>query len=283
MQIQQQNPAKRVAVVLASDFGSQHRNVLVNRVVSRSVCRPVRHGRHPNALGTLSSGFRADALLLRNCAVGLRALGLSNTAQLLRNSPFSRSLSSLRALANKLPGSGLMLQTLWPAASARLKSSQRFEAARSAPDWRPIPSLRSVIPQAASRARCALDPAPHPSRLGTLPLLSLVGTRSCFCRDRLTQRWGASFSLLCLGASHHGSSALGGLRKLSLTGSEEFLPLPSVDKQSAFCSFRQHTTSFEVKGWAAGARPNQTSGIEQTPINRNSNIFQSTTQSINKE
>jgi hypothetical protein len=177
---------------------------------------------HAATLSILSSGARAAALLLRTFAVGLRALGLYTPAQLLHNSPLGRSLSSLRALATSLPVSGFMLQTFWSAASARLESSRRFEAARSAPDWRPIPSLRSVIPQAASRARFALDSAPHQSRLGTLPPLSLAGARSCFCRDRISQRWGASFTLLRLGASHHGSPAFGGLRKPSLWEAKSF-------------------------------------------------------------
>jgi hypothetical protein len=160
--------------------------------------------------------------LLRSCTVGLRALGLNSSVHLLHNSPFRQSLSSLRALAKSLPGSGSELHPLWSAASARLKSPRGFEAARSAPDWRPIPSLRSVIPQAASRARFALDSAPHQSRLGTLLPLSLAGARSCFCRDQISQRWGASFTLLRLGASHHGSPALGGLRKLSLWEAKSF-------------------------------------------------------------
>src|SRR5689334_1297858 len=216
MQQQYLNPVRSLSAPFAFSFGRQHCIFVVRCAVCRSVCRVVHHGRHSYALGTLPSGFRADALLLRTCAVGLWALGLSSSAHLLHNSPFGRSLSSLRALAKSLPGSGLMLQTLRSAASARLTSSRGFEAARSAPDWRPIPSLRSVIPQAASRARFALDSAPHQSRLGTLLPLSLAGARSCFCRDRLCQRWGASFTLLRLGASHHGSPALGGLRKLSL-------------------------------------------------------------------
>ena len=208
MQQQYLNPVRSLSAPFAFSFGRQHCIFVVRCAVCRSVCRVVRHGRHSYALGTRPSGFRADALLLRTCAVGLWALGLSSSAHLLHNSPFGRSLSSLRALAKGLPGSGLMLQTLRSAASARLTSSRGFEAARSAPDWRPIPSLRSVIPQAASRARFALDSAPHQSRLGTLLPLSLVGTRSCFCRDRLSQRWGASFSLRRLGAAYHGSSAL---------------------------------------------------------------------------
>jgi len=82
--------------------------------------------------GTLSSGARAHALLLRSCAVDLRALGLHSSAHLLHNSPLSRSLSSLRALAKSLPGPGLELQTLRSAACARLESPRRFEAARFA-------------------------------------------------------------------------------------------------------------------------------------------------------
>jgi len=65
---------------------------------------------------------RAGALLLRSSAVGLRALGLYSSAQLLHNSPLSRSLSSLRALAKSLPGSGFGLRTLRAAASARRKA-----------------------------------------------------------------------------------------------------------------------------------------------------------------
>jgi hypothetical protein len=210
-------------------------------------------------LGTLPSGARAYALLLRNCAFGLRVLGLHIPAQLLHNSPFGRSLSSLQALAKSLPVSGPMLQTFRSAASARLKSPGRFEAARSAPDWRPIPSLRSVIPQAASRARFALDQAPHQSRLGTLLPLSLVGTRSCLCRNRLSQRWGASFSLRRLGAAYHGSPALGGLRKPSLRGSERFLRVSSDAR--ATCAPRSIKESCKRacrKAMGCERSPNQT-------------------------
>jgi hypothetical protein len=172
---------------------------------------------HAATLSTLSSGARAAALLLRTFAVGLRALGLYTPAQLLHNSPLGRSLSSLRALAKSLPVSCLLLPTFWSAASARLESSRRFEAARSAPDWRPIPSLRSVIPQAASRARFALDQAPHPSRLGTLPPLSLVGTRSCLYRDRFSQRWGASFPCSPWGFASRLSGPLGACANFAQT------------------------------------------------------------------
>jgi hypothetical protein len=211
-------------------------------------------------LGTLPSGARAYALLLRNCAFGLRVLGLHIPAQLLHNSPFGRSLSSLRALAKSPPVSGPMLQTFRSAASARLKSPGRFEAARSAPDWRPIPSLRSVISQAASRARFALDSAPHQSRLGTLLPLSLAGARSCFYRDRLSQRWGASFTLLRLGASHHGSPALGGLRKLSLWEAKSFWRCLQSGGDLVVQSFQQ----------LAGEVAKKRMGCERSPIQSSS-------------
>ena len=249
---------QRLAIVLAPYFGSQHCSVVVNRAVNRSVCRVVHHGRHSHALGTLSSGFRAHALLLRSCAVGLWALGLYTPAHLLHNSPLSRNLSSLRALAKSLPVSGLLLPTFWSAASARLESSRRFEAARSAPDWRPIPSLRSVIPQAASRARFALDQAPHPSRLGTLPPLSLVGTRSCLYRDRISQRSGASFTLRRLGAAYHGSPAPWGPAQTSLK------PRSSCCIRSG--SLGQPSLCFTAR--AACARPKTRRVLRQTTDRR---------------
>jgi hypothetical protein len=76
-------------------------------------------------------------------------------------------------------------------------------------------ALGSVF-RRASRSR----EAPPQSRLGALLPLSLVGTRSCFSRDRFSQRLGASFSLRRLGAAHRFSPALGSLRKLVALGSE---------------------------------------------------------------
>jgi hypothetical protein len=236
MQQRHHNPARSLPNVFAFRIGEPLSDKVFADPFADVFALAFAGSGHAATLSTLSSGARAAALLLRTFAVGLRALGLYTPAQLLHNSPLGRSLSSLRALAKSLPVSGLLLQTFWSAASARLESSRRFEAARSAPDWRPIPSLRSVIPQAASRARFALDQAPHQSRLGTLLPLSLVGTRSCLCRDRLSQRWGASFSLRRLRAAYHDSPALGGLRKLSLVGSEEFLPFSLVARTT--CAHR---------------------------------------------
>lgn len=122
MQQQHQNPARSFPVTFAFWFGESFGETATRRSIRRRVRRGIRRSDHAAALGTLSSGFRANALLLRNCAVGLWALGLYTPAQLLHNSPFSRSLSSLRALAKSLPGSGYELRSLRSAASARLKS-----------------------------------------------------------------------------------------------------------------------------------------------------------------
>ncbi len=155
MQPQQQNPA-RSSVTLASCFRGQHRVSVVHCTVHGSVHHVVHDGGRLGALSTLSSGARASALLLQSCAVGLRALGLYNYAQLLHNSPLSRSLSSLRALAKSLPGSGFGLQTLRSAASARRKAPGGFEAALPRPTGGLFARVPSLMTQAASRSRCAL-------------------------------------------------------------------------------------------------------------------------------
>ncbi len=167
---------------------------------------------------------RAAALLLRKDATGFRALSLK-PASLLRKAqaslPVPRSHREPAGQGQKQnPRAGRRRKL---ACERSAKTFPKTPSSAPAPDWRPIPSLRSVITQAASRARCALDEAPHRSRRGALPPLALAGARARFCRDRLSQRWGASFSLLRLGASHHGSPALGGLRKL-LLGNKSFLP-----------------------------------------------------------
>jgi hypothetical protein len=80
-----------------------------------------------------------------------------------------------------------------------------------------------------------------------------------------------------LGAVYHGSPALGGLRKLSLIGSEESLPFSSVAR--ATCAHRSIEPRNELaqNRLGCGRSPNQATDIKQTPINRNSNIFQSRT------
>jgi hypothetical protein len=220
-----------------------HRAVDVRHGVRNSV-RDAVHGESLPECSFWAAGARpiripgrAADLMLRKAAAGLRALGL-NPASLLRTAhaslpvPRSHRVPAGQGQNQNRRGGDLRIGLR----ALGHTSFPKPPACAPAPDWRPIPSLRSVMPQAASRARFALDQAPHQSRLGTLLPLSLVGTRSCLCRDRLSQRLGASFSLRRLGAAYHGSPALGGLRKLSLIGSEEFLPFSSVAR--ATCAHR---------------------------------------------
>src|SRR5205809_2426550 len=153
MQPQPQNPARSSQVIFAFCFGESFGETTTRRSIRRRVRRGIRHSDHAAALGTLPSGSRATALLLRNCAVGLRALGLNCSAQLLHNSPVSRSLATLRALAQNRPGSGPELQTFRSAASARRKAPGRFEAARSALDG----STASLAPGGAPSAGARWD------------------------------------------------------------------------------------------------------------------------------
>ena len=108
------------------------------------------------------------------------------------------------------------------------KAFPQRPAARTAPDWRPIPSLRSVISRPPVGRAARWTEAPHQSRLGALPPLALVGTRACFCRDRLSPRWGASFPLLRLGASHHGSPAWGACANFRSCRAQVFCHLSPV-------------------------------------------------------
>lgn len=200
---------------------------------------------------------RAQAPMLRNDATGLRALGLKpasllRTAQASLPVPRSHRAPASQGRSQNLRGGDLR-------SGLRALGHTPFPktpACAPAPDWRPIPSLRSVIPQAASRARFALDQAPHRSRLGTLPLLSLVGTRSCLYRDRLSQRWGASFTLRRLGAAYHGSPALWGPAQTSRSGERKFLPVSPVARATcAHRSIEEHRTQLAAKRMGCGRSP----------------------------
>src|SRR5256714_5048231 len=172
---------------------------------------------------------RAAALLLRKDATGFRALSLK-PASLLRKAqaslPVPRSHRAPAGQGQKQnPRAGRRRKL---ACERSAKTFPKTPSSAPAPDWRPIPSLRSVISRPPVGRAARWTEAPHRSRLGALPPLALVGTRACFCRDQLSPRWGASFPLPRLGASHHGSSALGGLRKLPLLQSASFLPFSPV-------------------------------------------------------
>jgi len=151
----------------------------------------------------ISIPARAAALMLRKDASDLRALGLT-PASLLRTAPVSLPAPRSR----RAPAGQGQSQRPSGAQDGPSKRCERSLSVRSlcasapAPDRRPIPSLRSVIPRSAV-GRASRAEAPIQSRLGALLPLSLVGTRSCFFRDRISQRWGASFSFRRLGAAHH--------------------------------------------------------------------------------
>jgi hypothetical protein len=203
---------------------------------------------------------RAAALLLRKDATRLRALGL-NPASLLRTAqaslPVPRSHRAPAGQGQKQNPRGGDLRI-----GLRALGHTPFPktpACAPAPDWRPIPSLRSVIPQAASRARFALDQAPHQSRLGTLLPLSLVGTRSCLCRDRLSQRWGAFLYL---------APPWGGLSRLSgpwgpaqtyRSWGRKFLPVTSIARTvraSRSIGEHRHVLAHQSDGLRALTQPN---------------------------
>lgn len=177
----------------------------VGRDVANGVGRKSLPGCSSQAAGArlVSIPARAAALMLRKDASGLRALGLT-PASLLRTAPVSLPAPRSR----RAPAGQGQSQKPSGAQDGPSKRCERSLSVRSlcasapAPDRRPIPSLRSVIPRSAV-GRASRAEAPPQSRLGALLPLSLVGTRSCFFRDRISQRWGASFAFRRLGAAHH--------------------------------------------------------------------------------
>lgn len=164
---------------------------------------------------------RAQALMLRNDATGLRALGLK-PASLLRTAQASLPVPrSHRAPASQ--GQSQNLRGVHLRTGLRALGHTPFPktpACAPAPDWRPIPSLRSVIPQAASRARFALDQAPHRSRLGrSLRCRSLGLAPACTVTGSVSA---GALPLPCaaLGRLITALRPFGGLRKLLALGRE---------------------------------------------------------------
>jgi hypothetical protein len=218
---------------------------------------------------------RAQALMLRNDAAGLRALGLK-PASLLRNAPASLPVPrSHRAPADqgqKQNPSGGDLRTGLRALGQ--ESSPKTPASAPAPDWRPIPSLRSVIPR---------PPVVRASRL-TKHRISRVWERSFRCRSLgLAPACAVSGSVSAgalplplrrLGAAYHGSPALGGLRKLSLWEAKSFCRcLQSIDNRRILARFGTVQTSLPISGWAASARPFKPQPSSKLRSNCNSIIF----------
>lgn len=159
----------------------------------------------------------AVSLLQSNEAAGLRALARL-FASFHCNSPLPRP--STRCERSRVPRCRGKKQYAG-------KDGNRPASARPISFRRCPPRVSRLTPRLFARfahsqtkpggqARSARAEAPRQSRLGALPPLSLAWASSCFCRDRLSERWGASFAFRRLGAAHHAASALGGLRKLSL-------------------------------------------------------------------
>ena len=184
--------------------------------------------------------------MLRKAASGLRALGLA-PASLLRTAHASLPAPrSRRAPAGE--GQNQRRRGAQDRTSIRCERSLRVRVLAPAlprPTRRLFPRFAQSN-QSAGRSRCALAEAPHQSRLGALLPLSLAGASSCFCRDRLSQRWGASFSFRRLGAAHHASPALGGLRKLSRKDAKVL---------ARFAAIAWATYASAARARAASARP----------------------------
>jgi len=272
---------------VAFDFGLIFGVPTPCRYSCRKSCRSSRRATRENrrSAGPVASahrpeaGARANALLPSNDAGCLRALA-NLSASFDCNSPLlGPATRSGRSRVPRWPGNK-------PRGGQRRKLScersanayPKMPARASAPDRRPIPSLRSVIPQVGGQSRCARNEAPHQSRLGALLPLSLVGTRSCFCRERFSQRWGASFTFRRLGAAYHGSPALGGLRKgLPKEANASCQFLRSLGRPARFVQLRSMQTSLPENGWAASARPIRRKAIKKSLDQPQCNSVQCTT------
>jgi len=188
MQTQQQTRWRSLQVNFAFYYGEPLGSLAARLNVRHAVRECVRQREQQDARRKLALGVhRASALLLQTYAVGLRALGLKSSAYVLHNSPVGPCLAPLRALAEKLPGTGQQeLEMLRSAASARRKTSGAFQAARSAPDPDPFPRLRL-----------------GQNRVG-------VG-RASRLKQRISRAWERSFRFRSLGLTH-ASATTGFLR-----------------------------------------------------------------------
>jgi hypothetical protein len=256
--------------------GQQHGLLSVAHHVAHDVARDVAQTSAPGcsfwAAGArpVRIPARAAALLLRKAATGLPALGLK-PASLLRTAPASlpvpRSHRAPAGQGQKQHQRGGRRRKL--ACERSAKPFPKTPARAPAPDWRPIRSGSLAHDQGRQSVALRAQEAPHRSRLGTLPPLSLVGTRDCFRRDRLSQRWGASFPLLRLGASHHGSPAPGGLRKPSLFRAKLFALAPSLGRLRTRLRWRTRKRACHARSaWGCGRSPYQKPNLDQTRSSR---------------
>jgi hypothetical protein len=252
-----QNPMRRLASRRSAgfDFGVSFGVV----TLCRSSCRTSRRGTRRWAPQNRRAGrpvtsahrplpcTRAAALLLSNDAGCLRALA-NVSASFDCNSPVLWPTTHC----------GRSWVPRWPAQEPRggqrrklsceLSSSAfpKMPAARPAPDRRPIPSLRSVIPQVGGQARVALKRSTASVALGSAPS-SFARWDSLLLLSRPVQSALGRFLLLAPpGGGSSLSPALGGLRELSLKYAKFLLHSLRLLEQPTLCHMAR----------AASARPN---------------------------
>ncbi len=201
----------------------QHGRSSVASLVAHDVARDVAQSTPPGCRRQAASArpvsipAKAAALMLRKDASGLRALGLT-PASLLRTA--HASLPAPRS--RRAPAGQGQSQNPRGAQDRHSKRCERSLSVRNvcaraaAPDCRPIRSLRSLINRPAV-GRAAREEKHRLSRawersflfrsLGLAPASAVTGSVSA---------WALPSPCAASGAAHHGSPALGGLRKLSL-------------------------------------------------------------------
>jgi hypothetical protein len=284
-----QNPMRPLAARSSAgfDFGVSFGVV----TLCRSSCRTSRRGTRRWA----PQNRRAS----RPVASAHRPLPCTRAAALL----LSNDAGCLRALANVSASFDCNSPVLWPSThcgrswvprcpaqkprggqrrklSCECSSSAfpKMPAARPAPDRRPIPSLRSVIPQVGGQARFALKRSTASVALGSAPS-SFARWDSLLLLSRPVQS--ALGRFLLLAPPGGGSSLFSGPRGPAQTcrsRERKFLPVSSLAQTSLEFRFHsERTTILPAGGGAAGSRPIKISAIQQMLVNRNSNHVQATT------
>jgi hypothetical protein len=240
---------------VGSGFGVGFGVINLCRSLRRRSRRKLRHGAGQNRRSgrpfarahRSMPGARAAALLLSNDAGCLRALA-NVSASFDCNSPVLWPTTHC----------GRSWVPRWPAQEPRggqrrklscERSSSAFPkmpAARPAPDRRPIPSLRSVIPQVGGQARFALKRSTASVALGSAPS-SFARWDSLLLLSRPVQSALGRFLLLAPpGGGSSLSPALGGLRELALKYAKFLLHSLRLQEQPTLCHMAR----------AASARPN---------------------------
>lgn len=233
-----QNPMRPLAARSSAgfDFGVSFGVVTLCRSSCRTSRRALRRrapqnrraGRPVASAHRPLPGARAAALLLTNDAGCLWAL-VNISASFYCNSPLLWPTTHC----------GRSWVPRWPKQEPRCgqrkqaceRSANQFPimpAARPAPDRRPIPSLRSVIPQVGGQARFARKRSTASVALGSAPS-SFARWDSLLLLSRPVQSALGRFLLLAPpGGGSSLSPALGGLRELSLKYAKFLLHWPPV-------------------------------------------------------